>query len=554
MIALTGCKTVKPGSVERTSVETNRPSASDKAWEEEFSPKAVEHRTEAQALYATGWLHELHEENAEAFKKYKQAALLDPANQTLVLEVTGRLLQAKKVDEALEILLKAAEEPTASGLIFARLAGVYSILGKKDSAIDAAHTAIKRSPRLMAGYHLLAQIHHQNEQREEALKVLEEAGSQAGVDASFLVELAEMYVVFGRAATDAKVKPRALDALKRAEKLDTSNLIALQKMADAFALLGESDKASATYAKLLDRYPHLATLRKKLADLYLRQNDLTNAAVQLKQLIQDNPTDPQPYFVLGNLALEARNPKEAIEHFTKVLLLNDDFEPAYYDLAGAQISADQARRALDTLDTARRKFNKTFQTEFYAGLAYNRLKDYSNAVSRLVEAELIGSATATNRLTHVFYFQLGAAYERNKQFEEAEKTFRKVLSLSPNFSEALNYLGYMWAERGMNLAEARKMIEQALKQEPKNAAFLDSLGWVLFKQGKPREALPLIQKSIELEKEPDATLFDHLGDIYSVLKQPDKAREAWQKALSIEATDEVRKKLDNPSVSGSVPR
>jgi tetratricopeptide (TPR) repeat protein len=103
----------------------------------------------------------------------------------------------------------------------------------------------------------------------------------------------------------------------------------------------------------------------------------------------------------------------------------------------------------------------------------------------------------------------------------------------------------MWAEHGLKLEKARGLIEKAVKLEPKNAAFLDSLAWVLFKLNQPKEALPHALKAVELCDPPDATVYDHLGDIQAVLKQGDKAREAWRKALSLEPTEEIRKKLDS---------
>ena len=132
---------------------------------------------------------------------------------------------------------------------------------------------------------------------------------------------------------------------------------------------------------------------------------------------------------------------------------------------------------------------------------------------------------------------------RNKDFKQAENFFRQSLKLAPDFAQALNYLGYMWAERGENLTEARAMIEQAVKQEPENAAYLDSMAWVLFKLNLPKEALEHQLKALKLQEEPDATLHDHLGDIYAALKQTDKAREQWEKAIAIEPSDAIQKKL-----------
>ena len=97
----------------------------------------------------------------------------------------------------------------------------------------------------------------------------------------------------------------------------------------------------------------------------------------------------------------------------------------------------------------------------------------------------IAKATDPKQLDEGFYFELGATCERKGDYAEAEKYFEKCLHLAPDFAEAMNYLGYMWAEHGMKLDQAREMIEKALKAEPKNAAYLDSMAWVLFKLNQP---------------------------------------------------------------------
>ena len=60
--------------------------------------------------------------------------------------------------------------------------------------------------------------------------------------------------------------------------------------------------------------------------------------------------------------------------------------------------------------------------------------------------------------------------------------------------EALNYLGYSYADKGINLEEALALIQKALKLKPDNGYMIDSLGWVYFKMGKHEEAVKALQK------------------------------------------------------------
>jgi tetratricopeptide (TPR) repeat protein len=235
------------------------------------------------------------------------------------------------------------------------------------------------------------------------------------------------------------------------------------------------------------------------------------------------------------------------------VLLNPAFEPVYYELTEALIGLNKPQDALGTLDKVREKFAPNFFSEYLAAMAYGRMKEYTNSLKYFESAEVMARAVDTNLLTHFFYFQLGSTYERIQKYEEAEKYFRKCLALSPDFGPGLNYLGYMWAEQGVNLSEARQLIEKAVKLEPKNAAYLDSLGWVLYKLEKPADALPYMLQALKNSEEPDSTLYDHLGDIYASLHERDKAREAWRKAIKIEPNDKIAKKLQAMATSQSAP-
>lgn len=535
---------------QRISVAKGASTNAAAAAEEDRSPEAIERRTEAHARYAAGVVLDLNDNPDAAVEEYFKAAMADVRDEQLVLEVTRRLLQLRQQDKALELLKRATDSPNASGQLYARLGMVYSLTGKKAEALEANHTAIRKAPHSLAGYQNLVHIYLQARQPEEALKVLEQAAKHPTAEAVFLVELGDLYAAVMRGGGGDAAKEKALEMLGRADKLNPANPLLQQKLADSLAALGETERAADLYLKLLEKYPNLPTLREKLTDFYLRSKDKKKAIEQLEAIVRSNPTSAQAYYMLGSLAFDEKDYKKAVEHLNKALLLAPNFEQLYYDLAGAQVNLNQPREALQTLEKARGKFQPSFVNEYFTAMAYNRMKDYTNALKHLVAAEVVARATDTNRLTHAFYFQLGAGYERAQSYGEAEKYFRRCLQMDPKFSEAMNYLGYMWAERGANLNEARQLIEKAVELEPKNAAYLDSLGWVLFKLDRSQEALVWLQKAIEHSEEPDPTLYDHLGDVYASLDKLSEAREAWQKALAIEPNSQIEKKLG--SATGSV--
>lgn len=421
-----------------------------------------------------------------------------------------------------------------------------------DSAIKAERIAIKRQPDSLVGYQNLFVIYLQNQKQQEAFKVLEEAGRVSQVGPEFLIGLGELHL---RASTQIPsqreiARASATEAFQRAGKQTVDEPQLRLRLADGLAEVGQRAAAAEIYQKLLkdlDDSPIIReSIRAKLVDIYVQDNNSKAAEEQLQSILRDNPTDPQVYSLLGNIAYSAKSYELAAGYFSKAVLLSPGAQENYLYLARAQMAAEKNSDALQTLDQVRAKFPQSYELEFLSSLVYSQQKDYSNAVSHLMAAEVIARSTDTNQLTNV-YFQLGAVSERQGKYADAETYFEKCLKISPDDSEALNYLGYMWAERGQNLERARSLIERALKNDPDNAAYLDSMAWVLFKLNQPKPALDYILKAIKSSEEADATIYDHLGDIYSRLGQTDKARDAWKQSVSLEANEQVQKKLESPA-------
>ena len=545
ILLVAGCGSA-PGR--KRAPQRENPAAAAKR--ERADERSVERRAEAHAHYAAGVIREMNDDPKGALDEYCQAALLDPDDESLILEVSRRLQQSKQPERALEIVKRATVQPDASGQLYARLGMIYAQLGKQEQAAAANREAIKKSPGSLIGYQNLFLTYLHNKQPREALNTLDEAARQPGADADFLIGLAELYVTLGAQAPTEKENSRAkaLATLNRAAKLGPMTPMIRLKLADGFNLLGESAKAAQLYLEVLKQPPDVPLVEERvratLTNIYLRASDRKRAAEQLQAILRNDPTNPQVYYYLGRLALEDKKPAQAADHLSKTVLLSPQLETAYYFLALAQIDLNQGVEALATLEKARRKFPQSFAMEFYTALAYSRQKSYNEALKHFVAAEVIAKVTDPSMLNEGFYFQLGATCERKGDFAGAEQYFQKSLQLAPDFSEAQNYLGYMWAEHGMKLDKARELIEKALKAEPKNAAYLDSMAWVLFKLNQPTEALPYALKAAELSEQPDATVYDHIADIYAALKQPDKAREFWRKSLALEPSEEIRKKLD----------
>jgi tetratricopeptide (TPR) repeat protein len=155
-------------------------------------------------------------------------------------------------------------------------------------------------------------------------------------------------------------------------------------------------------------------------------------------------------------------------------------------------------------------------------------------------------------------FYRGAMFEREKNYEAAEKSFRNVLEADPDNAGAMNYLGYMFAERNVHLEEAEKLIQKALDLEPGNGAFEDSLGWVYYRENKLEEAAEILRVAVDKTGK-DPTVHDHLAEVYfkqgkvrEAIQQWEASMAEWKTAVAADQdpveSGKVAKKLENAKV------
>jgi tetratricopeptide (TPR) repeat protein len=155
-------------------------------------------------------------------------------------------------------------------------------------------------------------------------------------------------------------------------------------------------------------------------------------------------------------------------------------------------------------------------------------------------------------------FSRGAMYEREKNYDAAEKSFRSVLATDPENANAMNYLGYMYAERNIRLEEAQQLISKALDIDPDNGAYQDSLGWVYYRLNKLEQAADQLRLAVDKVGK-DPTVHDHLGDVYfkqgkirEAIQQWEASVEEWKVAVQSDKDPEefakVTKKLEGAKV------
>ena len=120
-----------------------------------------------------------------------------------------------------------------------------------------------------------------------------------------------------------------------------------------------------------------------------------------------------------------------------------------------------------------------------------------------------------------------------------EVTLRKIIAKKPNDKNALNALGYSYADRGVKLNEAVALLTKAYQADTNDMYILDSLAWANYRLGNKTLAIKQLQQAFTTK--PEAEIGAHLGEALWSTGDKAGADNAWRKAESLDANNKTLK-------------
>ena len=156
---------------------------------------------------------------------------------------------------------------------------------------------------------------------------------------------------------------------------------------------------------------------------------------------------------------------------------------------------EEALSYLEQVVTANLDFLRVFQCRMTLAYIYvltNRLKMAEYELKRLQDVGM-ESPMLYNTLAYSAWLQ--------KQNKKAIELYEKSLEIDSNNATALNGLGYILADTGLDVMRALRLCRRAVDIKPQSPAYLDSLGWAYYKSGGFAESRIWLKSA--LERAPD---------------------------------------------------
>jgi len=357
---------------------------------------------------------------------------------------------------------------------------------------------------------------------------------------------------------------------------------------EAELALGRREESDRSFARVEARYPNDLRAVLRLAESNYAAGAWAAAARRFSHALRLQPGMSEVAFFLGVARRRLGDDAAALARFADIPPDSERYLDARLQAAIIWEGRGDSQRALAVLDGAparedakwkprrARKFRRAkskppapARTQHANAAALRRVELYrAGLLSRAgnVPAAVAGLEALLRRAPRdadVLY-NLGLLHGESGDSARALQVMQRAIESDPNHADALNYIGYTWAERGERLDEAEALIVRALAQRPEAGHILDSLGWVYYMRAQPlieagrvdegrawlRRAVVQLKRAAErIGGGGDPVISEHLGDAYFLLGRRREALKMYEEALRQKPRPE-----EQPDLRGKLER
>ena len=466
-----------------------------------------------------------------------------------------------QVDEARKTLKEALQRYPDSRDLNISLANTYLVENRNEAAEEVLKEFLLKKPDDLVVTGHLARVYLEQKKFAQALDILK------------LIPLPkrtpQILFLHAKASAGLGLTRQAIKSLNKAVKEKPDFIEAWGELAYLYEVEKDYDSAEKIYTKML-KFPDVSThIRLRLMELCLKLNNPERAlklaiegprnksfqleaaqlfisgkfygqASILLDLFAQQKTVPESYyFFKASIAYEGEgDPQKALDYLKKISPQSEHYDRSLQFRAHLLLDLKQNKEALEIIRTGQQKFPE--EANFYLLESGLHVENGDDASAK--KALLLGNDNVPNHPQ--ILFQLGVLEEKEGNLDQTLKYMEQIISSYPDHADALNFVGYILAERNEKLDRAMVLISRANRLEPDNGYILDSLAWVNYRMGKFEEAWEIIKRAVSL-KPNQGELWDHYGDIAAALGKKKSAATAYRKALKLtpKNADEINRKL-----------
>lgn len=349
-----------------------------------------------------------------------------------------------KYDDALAALNDGLKNHTNNGDLLAARGDLYFELGKWDEALADATTALKQKDDHMPARWVRARIYRDSGRLDEASDEMRwfvrtyTAASNADKD----ITDPELLLLIGQAGAEH------------------ARWHSLPKQ---FAFI-----LNEVYGDALKYDPDLWPAEQLIGEMLLEKYNRPDAVEAFDKVLTMNPKAAEPYVGKARAALQKYEIREAEEYITEALYRNPKLCSALCLKADIHVMSGE-------LPIAEKALREALAVNPRHEIASGKLAGLMMLMKRSsAAAEIEKSVAAYDARPAVFFHEMGAVLEDQRDYVRAEECYIKSAKLRANLAAPRTSLGMLYLRLGRE-SDGRKLLEESFKADKFNVRVANSL-------------------------------------------------------------------------------
>jgi superkiller protein 3 len=393
------------------------------------------------ALRGLGDIKAINKDYDAALSFYKNALKIDMNDVPTLISQANVYLAQGKIDNAIDILLKADINKPKNTNILTALGNAYYDRETYPLALDFFKKALAVNPRYAPAHYGIARSYLkqarnvESEEKKQKLynDALDEFDKAISADVNYAdayYEKALILYAAGKLESTEETMLKYLDLKPNSSKGKYlyGRVLYLQKKTDMAISVFIDLSQDTLYASEGNLY--LARIYSELeykdsvamVNNYIRSIDFYNK-------VEESDVEIEDYIRMGRMFSEMKNMTEALKYYTKAIEKDPESGDGYYELGKGYFNNENYSSAIENFNKAKSKGLKTSILYLYSGLAHYYEKQYNESASDFQNSiELYPTVPS--------YLFLAKSYRQLGKNEAAIKEYQNALSLDPDNQEA----------------------------------------------------------------------------------------------------------------------
>jgi tetratricopeptide (TPR) repeat protein len=490
-----------------------------------FLIKALEN--DPDSIYLNQELVVLYLQNKSPSKAIETAEQMvkDHPENIAALSMLAKLkIQLKKENEARDIYQKIIQVDPDNQNAYIVLGSLYMEQDSIEEAFSLYTRMTQHFPDSYVAHFFLGKIHAMKNNSEYAEKAFKKSISLNPDLLEPRFDLISIYQLSPENENKKTVSPEVIKLYEEILTIDPRNIRASLERPLYLYRHGRKDLAKIQLAEFGRKHQHNPGPFMLAAKEFIGNKRYKDAVIIFTGLLKGAPDNSSLHYMAG-LAYDAiQELNKTIHHFMMIKPDSEHYKKSIIHIAYLYNENEQPEKSLTFLLKKHQELPNDSEIISYLASIYEDRKQYDKAIQMLDKGLALYPENAD------MLFRSSIIQDKWGNKDKCIKIMQQVIVLEPENATALNYLGYTYADLGIELDLAEALIKKAMALSPNDGYITDSLGWVYYRKGDYAKAIEYLARAVDLSSH-DPVVVEHLGDAYHKANMPEKALATYKQAL-----------------------